>query len=91
MNRFEAHSVLKEQLAAFARQSYLEVAGLIDNPTAITVKAPAGRKYQVEFNVFYDSEACRDLRIIGSIDNGGLRAFVPVTKTLIMKQNGETL
>ena len=91
MDEVEAQSILEEQLAGFSRQSYFELEGRIGKPAATTVKAPSGKKYQVEFTVFYDSAAHKALRIVGSIDNGGWRAFAPVTKTLIMKQNGETI
>jgi len=41
--------------------------------------------------VFFDSGSRQDLRIVGSIDSGGWRAFVPLTKSLIMKPSGEIL
>jgi hypothetical protein len=91
MNKAEALSVLRSQLAAFASRSYSQLIALIGKPSGITVRAASGVEYQIEFNVFFDSGAHDDLRIVGSIDDGGWRAVVPFTKTLIMKPNGEML
>jgi hypothetical protein len=89
MNKLEAQSILDEQLTIFARRTYAELAKLINVPKNITVQAPSGAKLQIEFNVFYDSGKQGNLRIIGSIDDGGWRAFMPLTKSLIMKPTGE--
>ena len=91
MNKLEAQSILDEQLAIFARQSYEELAKLVNVPKNIAVQSPSGTKFQIEFNIFYDSGKRDNLRIIGSIDDGGWRAFMPLTKTLIMKPTGELI
>jgi hypothetical protein len=91
MNKPEAQSILDEQLSLFARQPYAQLVELVNVPKNITVQAPSGTKFQIEFNVFYDSGEQQNLRIIGSIDDGGWRAIMPLTKTLIMKPSGELL
>jgi hypothetical protein len=67
----------------------VQLVELINVPKNITVQAPSGTKYQIEFNVFYDSGKQQNLRIFGSIDEGGWRAMMPLAKTLIMKPTGE--
>lgn len=89
MNSDEAATVLDQQLAAFVRRPYSELAALVDQPQTAQTVAASGTAYQLEFNVFYDSGAGGDLRIMGSIDDGGWRAFVPLTKSEIMKPTGE--
>lgn len=91
MNKLEAQSILDEQLSAFARRPYAELAAAVDKPVGTKVKAASGTEYQIEFNVFFESGARQDLRIVGSVDSGGWRAFVPLTKSLIMKPSGEIL
>jgi hypothetical protein len=91
MNKIEAQSILDEQLSIFARRSYEELAKLVNVPKNITVQVPSGAKFQIEFNIFYDSGKRDNLRIVGSIDDGGWRSFVPLTKTLIMKPTGELI
>ncbi len=91
MNKVEAQSILDERLSSFVRRPYADLAAAVDKPEVASVKAGSGREYQIEFNVFFDAGAHQELRIVGSIDDGGLRAFLPLTKTLIMKPSGELL
>ena len=88
MNRDEAKAILSDQLRSFTARSYSELAALIDKPVDVETAALSGKKYQIEINVFFDSKPGGDLRIIGSIDDGGWRAIVPLTDTLIMKPDG---
>ena len=89
MNKEEALAVLDQHLALFVRRSYAELAAIIDHPQSAHASGPSGAAYQIEFNVFYDSGTSGDLRIIGSIDDGGWRAFAPLSKSEIMKPTGE--
>jgi hypothetical protein len=38
--------------------------------------------------VFWDAKPGENLHLIGSIDDGGWRAFLPLTESLIMKPDG---
>ena len=89
MNKEEAAAVLDRHLAEFVRRPYAELADIVDQPQSAHAVGPSGTAYQIEYNVFFDSGANRDLRIIASIDDGGWRAFMPLTKTEIMKPSGE--
>ena len=85
MNKAEAKSILSNELKAFATRPYDELVRLISEPVVKNMHSESGVSYQIELNVFWDSEPGKDLRIMGSIDDGGLRAFVPLTESLIMK------
>jgi hypothetical protein len=90
MDKAEATAVLDQQLASFVRRSYAELASTVDRPQGMQTEGPSGTKYNIEFNVFYDDGQKKDLRIVGSIDDGGTRMFMfPLTKTEIMKPTGE--
>ena len=89
MDKVEATAVLDRHLTDFVRRSYTELAAMIDRPQTSEVVGASGTRYQLEFNVFYDSGARDDLRIVGSIDDGGWRAFVPLTRSEIMKPTGK--
>jgi hypothetical protein len=43
-----------------------------------------GAVYQFEIEVFWDDKPGGDVRVMGSIANGGWRAFVPVCEDFIM-------
>jgi hypothetical protein len=45
----------------------------------------SGAEYQIEIQVFWDDRINGDLRVIGSIDDGKLRAFFPLTLDFIKR------
>jgi hypothetical protein len=65
---------LVERLAG--RQERSEVLGL------------SGKSYHVELEGFWDDDAHDDLRVVASIDDGGLRAFLPFTDSFTITPNG---
>jgi len=89
MDDSEATKVLQEHLTQFTRRGYAELAAFIDRPQTIRATGTSGTAYQIEFNVFYDSPSKQDLRIMASIDDGGLRALAPLTRSEIMRPSGE--
>jgi hypothetical protein len=88
MNKAEARSILSRELKAFASRSYNQLAALIGNPGVKNFVSESGVNYQIEFSVFWDAKPDENLRIIGSIDDGGWRAFLPLTESLIMRPDG---
>jgi hypothetical protein len=89
MNTQEAPDLLERHLATFVGRSYAELVSLIDRPQTMTAKGASGTEYQLEFEVFYDSKRGGDIRIMGHIDDGGMRAFSPLTIDEIMRPTGE--
>ena len=47
------------------------------------------RSWQLEFEVLWDDEPSGNVRVLGSIDDGGLRTFVPLTESFIKAPSGE--
>lgn len=88
MNRAEAKSTLAGELRAFAARPYDQLVELISNTEVKNVLSDSGVNYQIEIDVFWESEPNQNLRIMGSIDDGGWRAFFPLTESLIMKPDG---
>lgn len=48
----------------------------------------SGAAYQFEIEVFWDDKPGGDVRVMGSIDDGGLRAFLPLCEAFIMSPSG---
>ena len=44
--------------------------------------------YHVELEGFWDDDEHDDLRVVASIDDGGLRAFLPFTDSFTISPNG---
>jgi len=88
MNKAEAKSILSRELRAFAARPYDKLVELISRPEVKNILSESGITYQIELNVFWDSQPEKNLRIMSSIDDGGWRAFLPLTESLIMKPDG---
>jgi HNH endonuclease len=84
MDKSEAQKILGEQLARFS--SYTELVPLVEAERVenFEVRGASGTKYQVEVQFFWDDKRRRVVRVVGSIDDGGIRAFVPLTQTLLI-------
>ncbi len=84
MNKSEAHKILLEHLARFAR--YTDVVPLVKSGYVENFETPgaSGTIYQVEVQFFWDDKRKRNVRVFGSIDDGGIRAFAPLTETLLI-------
>jgi hypothetical protein len=88
MNEEEAKDLLHAHLKDYRRRSYTELAALIGEPQTAELRGPSGKTYQLELQVFWDSRPGEALRVLASIDDGGLRAFVPLTDSFIMNAGG---
>lgn len=89
MNAPEARRVLKERLAKLRALSYRELAGRVDSVLTEEVARDGERTWQLEFEVNWDDEPSGNVRVSGLIDDGGLRAFVPLTDSFIKSPSGE--
>jgi len=91
MDKTEAKSILTKELREYAAHPYDKLVLSINHPDVKNVVSDSGENYQIEVNVFWDSKPDGNLRIMASIDDGGWRAFVPLTDSLIMKPDGTLL
>ena len=91
MDRAEAKSILAKELTAFAARPYDKLVASIKHADVKNVVGESGANYQIEVTVFWDSKPNGDLRIMASIDDGGWRAFLPLTDSLIMTPDGAVL
>jgi hypothetical protein len=62
---------------------------LIKTQDTFEVVAESGTRYQIEIQAFWDDEKKKNLRVIGSIDDGGIRAFFPMTDDFIITRDGD--
>jgi hypothetical protein len=91
MDRAEAKLILAKELTEFAARHYDELVASIKQTDVKNVVGESGANYQIEFDVFWDSKPDGNLHIMASIDDGGWRAFFPLTDSLIMKRDGTLL
>ena len=86
MDTSEAEKILSEQLARFSGRSHSELAALVESRhlEAYEDRGASGTSYQVEIQFLWDGRPGGTIRILGSIDDGGIRAFFPVTDSLLV-------
>jgi hypothetical protein len=86
MNNTEAQKVLREQLALFSGHSHLELTRLVEGKRveAYAIHTKGGKTYQVEIQFFWDDQPGNTIRILGSVDDGGIRAFSPLTESVLI-------
>lgn len=80
--------VLDEWLAKLRAVSYRELASRVDTVTTDEVVRDSERSWQLEIQVLWDDEPDGNVRVIVSIDDGGLRAFVPLTGSFVKSPSG---
>ena len=89
MNKQEAKNIIQNELKKYRLKSYDELKEIIDNPITYEMPLPKGAKYQIEIETFWDDKPNGNIRVIGSIDDGGIRAFVPITDDFIKSPSGK--
>ena len=89
MNNEEAAQLLEHELAAFRRESYHDLVRRISEGSLdYECEGPNGGKYQIEIQFFWDDRPGGNIRVAGSIDEGGWRAFVPLNRDFIKSADG---
>lgn len=88
MNRSEAKTVLSAELAAYRKRSFAALLRLLEAQDTKKVKVTSGKTYHLEFQAVWDDAKQERLRVIGAIDDGGVRAFVPLTDGFIIARDG---
>jgi hypothetical protein len=84
MNSEEAIALLESELALIRAVPYEELVGRMSTWSLNFERVgPSGAKYQVEFQVFWDGRRGGNIRVMGSIDDGRWRAFVPLNRDFI--------
>jgi hypothetical protein len=89
MDRSEAASLLRNHMTRLRGIAYDVFVSLIGEQQTATVSGESGAEYQIEVEVFWDSEPGGFLRVLGSIDDGTLRAaFRPVCEDFLVGPRG---
>jgi hypothetical protein len=91
MDKEEAPSILAAHLARYRSRSYAELAAWTRQRRIDTAEAigPRGKPYQIEVQFLWDDKPDEDVRVSASIDDGGIRAFLPLTDGFILSPAGK--
>jgi hypothetical protein len=89
VDRQEAQAELSRIVAEYRTRSYEQWASQVDaEPICLEVTSPTGRSYQVEIEALWDHPKGGDIRVLFGIDDGGWRAFAPLTEDFVIRPDG---
>ena len=90
MNKDEAQSILSQCLRSYRSLSREELAVRVSEGRVDTkeVVSSSGTKYQIEAQFVWDAKPNGDVRVIISVDDGGISALVPITDSFIRGSDG---
>jgi hypothetical protein len=84
MDTSAARKILCEQLARFGNYTAIVPLVKLRHVETLEVRGEGNIVYQVEVQFLWDDKPGDTIRVVGSIDDGGLRAFFPVTESLLL-------
>jgi hypothetical protein len=80
MDRAIATQLLQQELARVRQAGYDALLRTVEaGPLPKDVVGPDGKTYQLETSAFWDDKENGPIRVIVAIDDGGWRAFIPMT------------
>jgi len=90
MKKEETEEIIRQQLEPYRRRPYAELISMINaKPINYEFRAPSEIVYQIEIQAYWDGGPNGNIRVVGSIDDGGLRAFSPLSDDFIKSPNDE--
>ena len=91
MDKSDAKEELKRIMQEYRPNDYSYWKSLMDRKRVIAFDFTnkKGNWYQVEIDAFYDSKQDRTIRVSFSIDDGGWRAFIPLSYAFIINPQNE--
>jgi hypothetical protein len=82
----EALKILIERLEDYRGLSYAElVERLLDRRETEDAPGGSGLTYRLDFQGFWEGEPGGALRVLGSVDDGMVRAFVPLSDSFLVE------
>jgi hypothetical protein len=92
MNNDEARQIVRQELTNYRKRSYAELTRLVGSPIPTLVLSGASEtEYQVEIQVQWDDQPHGAIRVIGGIDDGGWRAFAPLSEDFVVRPDDVVL
>lgn len=92
MDKQEAREILADHMARYRAMSHGELAALIGDVLVHEATGASGASYTLEFDILWDHEPGGHIRVVGAVDDGGLRsAFSPLTDDFILTPDGDFL
>ena len=82
------YALIDGWLRELRKRPYDDLVSFMGHPQTKEVTGGDGKNYQLEAEVFWDGKKGGDIRVIVAGDDGGWRAFKPLTSDFIMAPDG---
>jgi hypothetical protein len=85
MDTAEALAVVEGVLLALEQEPYADLVRRVESEPLLVMERPgaSGADYQIEVLFLWDDAPRGHVRVMASIDDGGWRAFVPLTRSFV--------
>jgi hypothetical protein len=89
VDKEEARGIALAQVSDLRRMGWEQLRDCyLKSPETIEVSGESGAVYQVQTQAVWDSGADGDLRVMVAVDDGGWRAFLPLSEDFIIAPDG---
>lgn len=88
MDRARAAAIAEEYVSRLSARPFVELRALVDEGEQHQEEGIAGRTFTVDVEAFWELSPGGNLRVIVSVDGGGLSAWNPVTRHFVMSPSG---
>jgi hypothetical protein len=89
MDTEEARTLLRTELAGYRAKGYHDLVTLIKSHEHREIVGASGTIYQLEIYAFWDAKPNEVLRVSAAIEDGGIRAYFPLTDDFLVAPSGE--
>jgi hypothetical protein len=88
MNEQAAYALISAEKSRLEGLSYPQLVAMIGKVETKELVGEDGKTYQLEIEAFWDSKKGEAVLLIVAADDGGWRAFKPLTDSFIMRPDG---
>ena len=88
MNEQIAQELINSEMRRLEGLPYTHLVAMIGKVETKELVGEDGKTYQLEIQAFWDSKKGEDVRLIVAADDGGWRAYKPLTDSFIMRSDG---
>ena len=85
MDKHEAQEIARQKLEELERDGFASLRQRIDQVTTEDFTTDRGTTYNLECQIFWDSQPNGAIRVVTSIDDGGWRSFFPLSVSTIVE------
>jgi len=88
VDKAEAREIARARLSELRRLPWEQLRRYIDDSETMEITGPSGTSYQVQTRAVWDGQPEEVLRVWALVDDGGWRAFAPLSEEFLIAPDG---